>query len=148
MNDRRVMGIDLALGRTGLALPDGTTLNVTPTGAGYRKIADLALTVLAIVDTAKPDLVVLEDYAPNSLGTNSTIRSAEAGGVVRTHLTLRHHDWRTVAPNTLKKYATGNGRATKEEMVTRAIELGAAATITHDEADAYFLRRYGIELMP
>jgi len=142
------MGLDLALGGTGIALPDGTTLRHRPQGpdnVGYRRHADIALTVLAIIGTAKPDLVVVEDYAPHSIGINSTIAAGELQGVIRVHFTLRRIAWRAVPPSTLKKYATGRGTATKPEMVAAAIEAGARPGLSHDEADAWHLRRYGLE---
>lgn len=53
-----------------------------------------------------------------------------------------------VAPNTLKKWATGNGRAGKDDMWQRAVEildLNADAVLTYDEADAVCLMAYALE---
>ncbi len=48
-----------------------------------------------------------------------------------------------VAPSTLKKFATGSGRAGKPEMVARATEeLPALRGLTEDEADAYWTARW------
>lgn len=139
-----VIGLDLSIKRTGVALPDRTTLNVTTSETGYRRHADIAIQVAKIVRHHRPRLVALEDYAPNSIGRLSTIRAGELGGIIRTQLELARVPWIAVGPTELKKYATGRGNATKPEMVKAAIELGARRDITHDEADAYLLRRYGI----
>lgn len=45
-------------------------------------------------------------------------------------------------PPVIKKWATGNGRASKEEMTARAKELGYLGDNEH-EADAYLLAMYG-----
>jgi Holliday junction resolvasome RuvABC endonuclease subunit len=45
-----------------------------------------------------------------------------------------------IAPGTLKKEATGNGRASKPEMLAKARETFPECP-NHDVADAYFLAR-------
>lgn len=54
-----------------------------------------------------------------------------------------------VTPSSLKKFATGSGRATKDDMRIAACDRwGAPSSITHDEADALHLWHYGLELNP
>lgn len=46
---------------------------------------------------------------------------------------------------TLKKWATGSGRAGKDEMIVRAEERWGVLPSTHDQADALILLAYGLE---
>lgn len=50
-----------------------------------------------------------------------------------------------VTPGTLKKWATGNGRAEKPEMVAAACAKAGREVLDHNEADAILLAFYGRE---
>lgn len=151
MSELGVLGLDLSLKATGIALPDGSTRAIHP-GArrikGYARHELIRRAVLTAVASSSPDLVVIEDYAPHSPGINSTIALAELGGVIRTELTIRGYVWETVAPNTLKAWATGKGNASKDEMIDEALKRGAVPPIIHDEADAYLARLWGLDHLP
>jgi crossover junction endodeoxyribonuclease RuvC len=144
-----IAGLDLALGKSGVATPDGALRTVTPARGleGYARHWDVAKALLELLagDGDRPDVVVLEGYAPGSRGILSTIRSAELGGIVRASLYRNGFVFAEVRPNTLKRWATGNGNATKERMVERAVELGArlSSPKADDEADAFLLRAMG-----
>lgn len=65
----------------------------------------------------------------------------EIGGILR--LVLAQHfsreDLATVAPAAVKKYATGSGRAAKDDMKLAVFKKWDFTAATHDEADAYTL---------
>ena len=69
----------------------------------------------------------------------------ELGGIVK--LAVRHvlhTDPVSVPPTTLKQFATGSGKASKEQMVTAVQQFDPE--ITNDNlADAYLLALYGTE---
>jgi hypothetical protein len=46
---------------------------------------------------------------------------------------------------TLKKFATGSGRSGKEEMMLEFFKATGREPITDDEADAFFLLKYGMK---
>lgn len=158
----RVAGIDPALKATGLAMPDDTFATVAPPKSvdGYRRHRHVTQRVLERLHDASVELVILEDYAPHSLGINSTIVAAELQGILRTELTDQAIPFAVVPPSTLKKYAVGKGNAPKAvlyDAAREAIFAGRCARDafdfenglpeTYDEADAYWLRRLGLAIL-
>jgi Holliday junction resolvasome RuvABC endonuclease subunit len=150
----RVTGLDLSFTKAGLATPEGTTARLAaPTAAGgrdtYERLYRHATAVTRAVARTRPDLVVIEDYAPNSRGILATIRGAEAGGMVRAALWRLGLTVELVKPNVLKAWATGKGNADKAAMVDAARQLGATdlGLDDDDQADAYLLRAYALDTL-
>lgn len=122
---------------------------------------ELAQWTYRVVADVEPDVFVLEDYAFGGKGRITQL--SENVGVLKAMLFAQFPTLRvmTIAPTTIKKYATGNGRAQKEDMwhafvaqhpdadpwpglvSPKATSLGSPLA---DIADAYFLARYGREL--
>lgn len=140
-----VLGLDLAARASGVALPTGRTLTLRPSAklAVAARIHWVEGAVMRIVRLYRPAVVVIEGYAPNSVGILSTIRLAEVGGAVRARLYEAGVPYIEVHPTRLKRYATGNGNAPKERMILAAVVAGATPA-NHDEADAALLRALGI----
>ena len=121
------------------------------------RVYKLAADIAKIVKGA--DLVIIEDYSFGASGRITAI--AEGLGLVKGELYAQGIPFKTMAPATLKKFATGSGRAKKPEMVNQFIEntdqnlynifdinpkrKTIPAPIT-DIADAYFLYKYGEQL--
>lgn len=163
----RIAGLDLALAKTGLALPNGTFSTITPPrhlGRGYDRhwyIGERLLTL--IEEDGGVDLVVIEDYAPHGPGINALIAVAEVGGVVRACFTRHRIAFTLVRPSALKLYATGVGNAKKAVVfdaarVTAEADIAAArdsgvtrpayidaVPANYDEADAYWCRRMALD---
>lgn len=143
-----VVGLDLSLRHTGIAYADGSTATVvTAAERGTQRLAILRQAVRDALDVAEllPDLVVVEGYSYQSRG-RALYGLGELGGVVR----LLLHDvgvpWAVAAPCTLKKYATGDHQASKEDMVGAARDSLGYEALSHDEADALWLRAMGLDL--
>lgn len=150
---RRVAGVDASLTKTGVARTDGTlcTIKLTSSLKGYDRLIPMARAIdlelsPRITRAVGPELVVLEGYDPHPRGALALIRAAELGGILRARLAGYRIPFVDIAPSTLKKYATGKGNAKKELMLAYALEAGAHAT-NDDEADAYWLRTLGLELL-
>lgn len=144
---RRVAGVDASLTKTGVARTDGTlcTIKLRSNLKGYERLFPMARAIDA--ELAGPlELVVLEGYSMHAPGALALIRAAELGGLLRSRLSTHGMPFVDVPPSTLKKYATGKGNAKKEAMLAYALEAGAHAT-NDDEADAYWLRQIGLELL-
>lgn len=142
------MGLDLSTSRSGIAHA-GITRSIMPT-TGAENIARRLHEIVSVIDQAvnveRPDLTVIEGYSLGGLRGLSAARLAELGGCVRLRLFELGIPYVEVEPKRLKKFATGNGSATKEMMLEAARgKAGRGAIVNnHDEADAWFLRLMGL----
>lgn len=150
-----VIGVDVSVSKTGLALADGKTLTVK-TSAGpadpWRRLHELEAGLVRALRAHPPlpRIAVLEDYALGSPGKRSLIASAEAGGVIRAALFGLGVDlFVLVPPSQLKRYGTGSGGSEKAAMIRAARAEGAVLSSDRadDEADAYLLRHAGRALL-
>ena len=149
----RVLGLDLAAETSGYAvLPDGPVGTITAPKPRTRRrtLADdldrldhVAYAVEALLDDHRPDLVVLEDYAPG-LRSSAAHRLAEVSGCVR--LVTRRAGVALVLAGVgqIKLYATGKGSATKSAM---AVSLFKRAGLEYgeDEVDAWWAAALGTD---
>lgn len=145
MTTIRVLGLDLSLGQTGIALPDGELATIRPhrTDTGYARHWTVADAVAGHVHTSAPDVVLIEGYL--LFGKRPNIAGLEIGGIVRAILHRRGVPFVDVPPSTLKVFAVNDGRATKEQMFDAARALCAQDPPRNDdEADAFWLRRMGV----
>jgi Holliday junction resolvasome RuvABC endonuclease subunit len=127
----RVVGLDLSLTSTGMS--DGRTTDVVQTSPDEvlearldRIVRGVMSFVLSNLHRPVADLAVIEGASYGSKGSGVEQLSA-------LRLMVRHRLWRMgvpfalVAPATLKAYTTGNGRASKQDMVA-----AVAARYEHD----------------
>lgn len=142
-----IVGVDLGLKVTGLALDAGTIgLKPRRTDNGYERHWRIATELVALILDTGAHLAVVEDYAPNSRGINATLAAGELGGLVRSLFTVRAIPYALVRPNTLKLYATGKGNADKPAMVDAAaqrLNIELTGTKVDDLADALWLADLG-----
>jgi crossover junction endodeoxyribonuclease RuvC len=148
-----VVGIDLSLASTGVALVTGAAVDIfrivskgtkTDTVAErVNRLADITSRILQLIP-ADTDLVVVE--AP-SLG-----QSRQAGEHLRAglwwylvaRLHLAGHHLVEVPPALLKKYATGRGNAAKDEVLAAVVRRYPHPDVTdNDLADALVLAAMG-----
>ena len=153
-----VVGLDLSTKRVGFAAADGELFSISAHAGAedpYRRLHELGREIERALRLRPPapELVVVEGYSlamhPGG-GILSKIRLGEIWGIVRTRLFEMGIRFVDVPPSSVKRFAVGNGNAKKEQMVSRAIELGARGNVNDDEADAFHLRRmaraaYGLE---
>lgn len=144
-----IAGIDASTASTGLALPDGRLYAIAPKAGAKdpaRRLDEIETAVVRALRLAPPlpRLVLIEGPAEHSLGILSTIAIAKVRAVLELGLYRLGIPHLEVNPSRLKRYATGNGNATKEAMVAAAVELGADLRPDQDdEADAFLLRHFG-----
>jgi Holliday junction resolvasome RuvABC endonuclease subunit len=143
MTAPHVIGLDLSLRATGVALPDRTS-TIRAKGSGMERLRFIRDHVVDL--TADADLVVIEGYA--YAARQQAHQIGELGGVVRYALWTNHIAYMDVPPSTLKKFATGNGSANKYAVLAAAVRrLGYDGT-DDNEADAIWLREIGRQLLP
>lgn len=140
----RVMGVDPSITRTGIGLPDRTTFTVSPPKSctGDARLTYHADHVGLAARTARVDLVVMED-APTTLQGNALRVLLHLQGALRLELMRNHITYMILSPSTLKKFATGNGGASKDLMAQVARQRLGRVFPTDDECDAHWLRIAG-----
>jgi len=136
-----VVGLDLSLTGTGIADTHGLT-RVLKTG-GLEGMGRIEYIRRAILDNLTPsvDAVFIEGYSFGSQWNLAQL--GELGGVVKLTIWTLGIVYYTIAPNSLKKFATGNGRATKEEVVANARERLGYEGYDNNAADALWLWTLG-----
>lgn len=144
MAEPRVVGLDLSLTATGIALPDGTTATLTTKLRGCERLIDLRNRCRKACELA--DLAVVEGYSFGSRNSHAHALG-ELGGVVRVALHVASVRFVEVSPSSLKKYATGKGNANKGEMLAAAIRRLDYQGASDNEADALWLRAMGLDAL-
>ena len=94
-------------------------------------------------DLVKPDLVCYE--MPHNRGGSATEVLNGMVAIVQKECASRGIEYTTVHSATLKKFATGSGRAGKEDMIHRATEVFNKRILDDNEADALWLLEYAKE---
>src|SRR5690606_26712028 len=152
----RVIGLDLSLTSTGLACTCGIHRIKSHPSVEITRFSRLRVIMLGVLHHVhgtpeicgrgeRADLVVVEDLAL----TRSTGQHLTRAGLW--HLVMNEIDnesipYAVVSPTSLKKYVTGRGNASKDEVLAAAIRRWPDAAINgNDEADAYALRAMGLD---
>jgi crossover junction endodeoxyribonuclease RuvC len=134
------LGIDQSLNATGICRMDdvGSVVALATVNPGDAKDgARLILVKRAIAAIASEiEFAALEGYSYDSVGR--VFELGEIGGVVKVLLIESNIPYVVVPPSMLKKFATGNSSASKEDMVDTAKERGCMTT-DDNQADAFFL---------
>lgn len=141
-----VLGLDLSTVSTGVATRKGA-FAIRPVGkTAFRRSKDIALGIRVCLVSERIALAVIEAPAFNAEG-RGRIQLAELCGMVKLVLFQHGVPWVSVAPSQVKLYATGNGRASKEQVLAAALCAGMPAPgrkRAYDEADAFWLRQMGL----
>lgn len=139
----RVMGLDLSITATGIALADSRLLTVGGTAAhGDRRLASIADAIEEAVQDCWPHLVVVEDLPTHAHGAGIT---GMVHGVTRLTLLRYGIPYALVIPATLKKYATGRGGASKADMRMELYKRAGLDIRDDNQADAWWLRAAGLD---
>jgi crossover junction endodeoxyribonuclease RuvC len=128
----KVMGIDGALGSTGIAVLDGNTVTQitkirtikgkkTPDESS--RLKQIADELEALLVFYKPDIVIMENQHVNKLNPKTSLGLARVRGVVQLVCAFHHIPFCTVEPNEVKKKVTGKGNAKKELVQESIVEL-------------------------
>ena len=113
------------------------------------RYADFHSWVSELIDETQPALVVYE--APVEMHGSKAQRYLSIGFATRVQeaAAVRHIPYREVYPSSLKKHATGSGRASKGEMVSAARRQFALLFAPDDnEADALMLLAMALDGFP
>lgn len=140
----RVIGLDLSLTSTGVALPTGETFRIkTRAKDGDRRLNIIRDRIREVLVDHAPHLAVIEDLPRHAKGAGVT---AMVHGPVRTELIDAGVPFAIVVPATLKSFACDHGNAEKAELAAAAY-LAAGAEFADDkggdQCDAWWLRAAG-----
>jgi Holliday junction resolvasome RuvABC endonuclease subunit len=158
METPRVVGLDLSMTCTGIALPNGATtlVKTTQNDGDYRLVAIRDAVRIALGDAPDgtgwptnptPALVVIEDLPTHAKSAGIT---GMVHGAVRTLLQERTVPYALVAPATLKAFATGTGSGDKTAMAMAAYKRAGAEFENDkggDQCDAWWLRAAGLQYL-
>lgn len=120
-----VLGLDSGTERTGYALIDNTTPHVAILNAGCiftdkiaspaKRLQKLAESVEKIIDTYKPDIVVIEKLFFNT-NQKTVIAVAQAQGITMYIAARKNCRVEFLTPLQIKETITGYGRADKKQI--------------------------------
>lgn len=145
-SDPRIVGLDLSPTSTGIAHVDGTTEIVKPKGHGFDRVNEILDAVTRAIG-ASPELVMIERPVIVASHINSARETIGLNEIVRWTLWNIGTPYLDVSPNTLKVYATGDGRAGKYAVLQAADHRLGYRGLCDDEADALWLRALGWGLL-
>lgn len=140
----RVIGLDLSLSATGIALHDGSSRTIKPQAGSddnVRRLHQLVTRIDSYIKADQPDLVVIES---TFVGRNrrTSMLLAGLGWCVRQRVFEMAIPYADVENGQLKEYATGDGKASKDDMVFAARQAGFTPA-NDNEADAVWLHAMG-----
>ena len=131
----RIIGLDLSIAGTGICLPDGRAYTLPlPAKYGDLRINMIRDHVSAHLDGV--DFAVIEDLPRNAMAAGVT---GMVQGPVRAALNDREIPYVLVVPSTLKRFATGDGKADKKAMTAAMVTATGIKPDTHNAADAFWL---------
>lgn len=150
-----ILGLDLSLRGTGVCVLD-ISHNKKPQASnflyfntidtarlfGMQRIEYIRNNIKLILEQYQPDLVVVEGYAYGARG-RAVFDLGEIGGVIRHLLYTNQYSYKDVQPNSLKKFVTGDGTATKEQMMQSLGDRYGVLFGDDNQADAMGLCLYG-----
>lgn len=138
----RIMGVDLSISCTGISLPSAETMAIKPRTKGDLRLTEVGNHVQVAAQASRAELVVIEGLGGIYKGESARIIPM-LHGVIRDRLQTVKIPFMLLLPASLKKFATGNGAADKDEMAKAAWRRLGRQYLTHDECDADWLRVAG-----
>lgn len=134
----RVIALDASTTKAGIAYPDGRldTLKPPPKAKGGDRLLWWQTTYEVIFADHRPNVVVVEDSFSRHMAATKVLQQAQ--GVLLAAIAGTGAVLQAPKPTQLKKAATGNGNASKADMIAAAQALGFDPA-NDDEADAALL---------
>lgn len=138
-------GLDLSLTSTGFC-SDSQNAAICSKQKGMPRLAEIRDRVLERVQETEGPVIIVEGYSFGSKNSQAHA-TGELGGVVRLSLYEASIPFIEVPPTCLKKFATGKGNASKNEVIsamsakTGIVWSGSSAD---DMCDAFVLREMAL----
>lgn len=142
------LGLDLSLTATGIVVWDGERVlrhklvaTAPKDGQDELRIAMIVKEIRRVIRLHVPNLTLIENYG-FSKNTGGGSKLMELGGVVKNTLWKLGLPFDVKASTTIKKHATGNGKAKKPEMIAAAKRVWPGCPDNDNIADAFWLANY------
>lgn len=144
----QVIGLDLSLSSTGVANAAGRQIIIVKPGKrrGYERLRHITAEILWWC--ADADVVCVEGPSFQSRSSSEKGHHERAGlwWFVTAHLDEAGIEVKVITPSSLKKYATGKGNASKDQVLLAAARRFEWFDGTNDQADALWLSAMGYDL--
>ena len=142
MSTPRVLGLDLSITATGVAMPDGQLDTLRPSTVGDYRLDEIAQAVGILA--AGVDVVAIEEGLVKSF---ASFKLGMVHGAVRRRLIVAGIPYALVAPATLKKYATGSGGSgvSKADMRMALYKRAEIDERDDNRVDAWWLRAAALD---
>jgi Holliday junction resolvasome RuvABC endonuclease subunit len=140
-----IAGVDPALDVTGIVIyrPDDglyKSHTIAGNGKGPARLVGIRNEILSLVKSA--DLVAIEDYFFSEKYGNAS-ELGELHGVIKVGLYEADRRFIKVPPIYLKRYATGDSKAKKDQIMLAAYKRWGVDFATNHECDAFVLAKIG-----
>ena len=148
------MGLDLSLTGTGVVVlkDDHVVLELLikskPTDKKrpvdeIERIVLIKEKIISIIKEFNPDMVVIEGMAFGVRNATALTQLSGLNYMIREYLWKNKIDFRIVAPTSLKKFITGNGKAKKEEMMISVFDKFHVSFVDDNIVDSFSLAVVG-----
>jgi Holliday junction resolvasome RuvABC endonuclease subunit len=134
----KIMGLDLSLGATGIAINDTATVFKPKSTIPMIRLAEFRKWIHWVLREERPSMAVIEGYAFGAKNSREVL--GELHSVIKLALYDMTVPFALVPPTVLKKFATGVGNAGKDQMVYAAARAGCPAS-DNNAVDAWWLQK-------
>lgn len=136
-----ILAIDPSLTGTGICHFDGSTETLHIKSRGCERLRVLRDEIVS--RTLAADLVVIEGYSYGSKGA-AVINIGELGGVIRLAIFERRIPLVDIPPACLKRYATGRGNASKDDVLQAGVMRSGRIFADNNCCDAFWLHQMAL----
>lgn len=153
------LGIDLSTTATGLVILRGNgtpipdvevelELNKNTTElkdlVGLDMVREQVTIIMQLIDSWKPDRIVVEGYSLNVKNASSIIPLVTIGAILRLMMKIDGYKWADPKAGTVKKFATGKGTGQKDVIMQQVLKRWGFEAKTNNTCDAYVLALMGL----
>lgn len=148
-----IIGLDIST-KTGYSVINIYTGSCLDTGiikcnkaTDYARWDMISRAVVDLINEYDTVLAIIEGFAYGSVHRHTAKTLIEVATVIKFKLYSMGVPWLELPPSRLKKYTTGNGRATKQDMIKAVKDNWGVITRYHDIADAVGLAYFGLGIL-
>ena len=139
-----ILALDLSLTAPGYCLgADCGTIKVLAKMRGMERLVHIRACVWRLIGSQGCDLVCIEGYSFGSKGA-AVVNIGELGGVIRLAMFELNLPFVEIPPACLKKYATGKGNASKDDVLQAGVIRSGHTFTDNNACDAFWLHQMAL----